>query len=56
MSHFFQLVKYKRMSESEWDESSLLPVQFATLIEPEKTEVADNIIEIRKLTLIFIFP
>eukprot|EP00112_Aurelia_sp_Birch-Aquarium-sp1_P024495 Seg779.2 transcript_id=Seg779.2/GoldUCD/mRNA.D3Y31 product="Protein-L-isoaspartate O-methyltransferase domain-containing protein 1" protein_id=Seg779.2/GoldUCD/D3Y31 len=42
------LVKYKRNSATEWEESNLLPVQFASLIEPEKCDIADNIIEIRK--------
>ena len=41
-------MKYKRNSATEWEESNLLPVQFASLIEPEKFDIADNIIEIRK--------
>lgn len=40
------LVKYKRINETEWEENCLLPVQFASLIEPEKTEITDSIIEI----------
>eukprot|EP00795_Rhopilema_esculentum_P007538 gene7538-13321_t len=40
------LMKYKRISATDWEESNLLPVQFAPLIEPEKTDIADSIIEI----------
>ena len=48
-------MKFKRISETEWEDSSLLPVQFASLIEPEKAEITDSIIEIRKFLLDSIF-
>ena len=51
---YLQLIKYKRISESEWEETSLLPVQFASLITSEKAEIADRLIEIRMLYNFFI--
>eukprot|EP00794_Sanderia_malayensis_P004698 gene4698-5313_t len=40
------LVKYKRISETEFEETTLLPVQFAPLIELQSQDLTNSIIEI----------
>jgi hypothetical protein len=38
-----QLLQIVRTSETTWDVKSVLPVSFATLLLPEKTDVKDQI-------------
>jgi hypothetical protein len=45
-----QLLQIVRTSETSWDVKSVLPVSFATLLLPEKTEVKDQI-KLRKYVL-----
>lgn len=46
-----QLLQIVRTSETSWDVKSVLPVSFATLLLPGKTEVKDQI-KLRKYVFV----
>lgn len=48
-----QLLQIKRISETDYETKSLLPVSFATLIVPEKITMSELCM---LLILIFMFP
>ena len=45
-------MKYVRKDDDEWEETTLLPVQFAPLIEPEEKDIGDGIVEIGECCVI----
>ena len=46
-----QLVQVKRTSETTWDVRSLLPVSFATLIQPQEEQDIISMIPMEPITL-----
>ena len=48
-------MKYTKLNATEFEESSLLPVQFAPLIEPLQIDITNNIIEIGEFSISFHF-
>lgn len=51
-----QLLQIVRTSETTWDVKSVLPVSFATLLLPEKTDVKDQIKLRKYLVRHVVFP